>query len=68
MDNNQLLLVPQPLETICQAYHELGQQVDVALHTQIGVHARLDEQRRQALSLMASIEQASFFSLHLLTF
>lgn len=65
MDDNQLLLVPRPLETIRQAYHELGRRVDVALHTQIGDHARLDEQRRQALSLMASIEQASFFSLNL---
>jgi hypothetical protein len=24
MDKNQPLLVPCPLETICQAYHELG--------------------------------------------
>lgn len=55
------ILVPRPLETIRQAYHELGRRVDVALHTQIGDHARLDEQRRAAMSLMASVEQVSFY-------
>lgn len=46
-----------PLTTLRQAYYELGRRVDIALHTQIGDHARLNEQKNEVMRLVASIEQ-----------
>lgn len=48
-----------PLNNIRLAHQTLCDHVRTALHTQLGDRARLTEQRREALSLLAAANQAS---------
>lgn len=41
--------IPLPVQTIYQAFDDLGRHVYQALRTQVGDAARLEEQKRQCL-------------------
>jgi hypothetical protein len=55
--NDDLQLVPLRLETIRIGFHQLGDRVNAALHTQIGDRLRLQEQHRGVLRLLEAIQQ-----------
>lgn len=58
--------VPLPLQNTRLAFYQLGQRVNLALHTQIGDSARLEEQSHAAMRLLDAVHQVSGSLLHLL--
>ena len=56
MDSN---IIPLLLHTTHIAYVELGNSVQVSLHTQIGDTAHLDESKHDCLRFLAMVNQVS---------
>ena len=60
-------LVPLPLDTIRQAFIELGTHVTISLHTQLGDHARLQNAQLECHRLLRTVNQVAHLesSMHL---
>ncbi|KAJ7769546.1 hypothetical protein B0H14DRAFT_3509459 [Mycena olivaceomarginata] len=59
MADNEPVLIPLRLETICIAFMQLGDCVNAALRTQIGDRVRLQEQNGGVLRMLEAIQQHS---------
>lgn len=49
--------IPLPLETIRQAYNELGHHIHIVLRTQLSDGARLNAAKRKCLRFLGVVEQ-----------
>ncbi|KAF8131742.1 hypothetical protein K438DRAFT_1788206 [Mycena galopus ATCC 62051] len=57
MDADEPRLIPLRLESICIAFMQLADRVNLALHTQIGDRLRIQEQNSGVLRMLESIHQ-----------
>jgi hypothetical protein len=61
-------LIPLPLNNIRMAYHQLGHRVLVALRTQLGDSARLQEHANECYQLLSMVEQVRASNLQCIHF